>query len=358
MDRDSKPSRSLKVKMPVTFLAPPTSPTATTRLCSNLGMSLCGLIMLSCLGPDAARAAPAEATAQLIDLPGRSTPVSAHGGWVAWSRYDSTRRDYRLVFRKFGAGRGPRSIKRAPIAASEDPFDVSVGPGPDGRATAVYSRCRRGDCDIYAYRLGAGRERLLSSLSTEADERLPTMWRRNVGFVRTDPRRGDEVRVGSLQRRITRVVGGGTRNTDEDVPASITGLALVGTRVAFTATTGPTASQCPVLGKVASDLTEVWTGSILMRPARRIARGCTGDTRFDFGNPAVEGAGVGYTFRPCCQQTLVSFTQGNRHVSETLLPTGALNYVDGDESWTYWMHDAQGQQVRLMRGRLPSRAGA
>jgi hypothetical protein len=128
--------------------------------------------------------------------------ISAYGGRLVWSTYDAALGSYRLTARVGGV------IRHPPVPPRTVPFDVDLGPGPQGETVAVYSRCAREpaepglgpggtdynlgtDCDVYAYDFGTDREAKLSSAvnSSAASEYLPTIWGRRVAFVRTSPTR-------------------------------------------------------------------------------------------------------------------------------------------------------------------------
>ena len=145
----------------------------------------------------------------------RPTPIAAHGDWLAWSRYDGDA--YRLVL----DAPGVRPIADAPVAARSVPFDVDLGPGPDGGIVASYSRCAEeadavggalpidydeGEgCDVHVLDLATGQERKLAGASTDqADETWPSIWRDEVAFVRSYDRKPD------LPYLYTRPLAGGT----------------------------------------------------------------------------------------------------------------------------------------------------
>ncbi|MGH2967881.1 MAG: hypothetical protein ACRDK0_02275 [Solirubrobacteraceae bacterium] len=183
-----------------------------------------------------AAAAPASGDETIAAL-ARPAPVSAYGGWVAWSSFDSTRGVYVLMTRFAGV------TSEAPVRPRGVPFDVDLGPGSGGRPTASYSRCRtepprrdpaignvftqlpdraRGrGCDLYALDLAIGREsRIAAASSPGASEYMPSVWRDRVAFARVYERKPGRagrrpylyVRSRSGSRRARRLPAG-TRST-------------------------------------------------------------------------------------------------------------------------------------------------
>ncbi len=137
----------------------------------------------------------APAAAQDVARLDRPTPISAHGGWLAWSQrgadglFALTLRDPQGV------------VTTAPIAGRTTPFDVDLGPGLDG-LVAAYSRCREevaspgaylpadldegNGCDVYRLEIASGTELRVNGVSTRsADETWPTVWRDRIAFVRS-----------------------------------------------------------------------------------------------------------------------------------------------------------------------------
>lgn len=141
---------------------------------------IAALTLLCC----AAAAAPASADETLARLPD-ATPVDAFGGRQVWSERVSGTGRFQLMTSTGAAPGAP-----VPVATAPRPFQVDLGPGPDGSLTAVYPR--RGD--IYAFDFATARERRL--LHTGARESLPAIWRSRLAFVR-----GKKLFVGSRQVR-------------------------------------------------------------------------------------------------------------------------------------------------------------
>lgn len=130
----------------------------------------------------AAPANGAESTLTSLDKP---TPIRTFGGTAVLSVHDRAATNFRLAI-----SRGGRAPELLPVAPSPIAFDADVGPGPDGLARIVYSRCqvvhlRRRACDLYEYDLGRSRERRLSGTSAPGmSEHHPTIWRDRIAFVR------------------------------------------------------------------------------------------------------------------------------------------------------------------------------
>lgn len=153
-----------------------------TRLTPTAALPALGLALAALLVP----AAGASADDVVATLP-RDTPIAAYGGTVAWSDFDATTSQYRLVIRRGDVD------QQAPIAGAPRPFDVSLGPDVHGRVVALYTRCREPEtatrretgCDVYRYDVASGREHELASVSSPTmDEAWPSQWRDRIAFVR------------------------------------------------------------------------------------------------------------------------------------------------------------------------------
>jgi hypothetical protein len=150
----------------------------------------------------------------------RATPVSAYGHTVAWSERDPTTGQYQLMVLR-GSRWGKVDVPQRTI-----PFDVDVGPGPEGVAVA-YSRCafepperfvdglsvlpdytRGRTCRMYRYNVRAGRELLLGG---SREGVLPTIYRSRVAYVLPGTRRMRE--VVTLTGGFLRARGRGPRGT-------------------------------------------------------------------------------------------------------------------------------------------------
>jgi hypothetical protein len=136
-------------------------------------------------------AAPAAfAGDALIALSAHATKLDAFDGQVVWSQWDPFQNAYVLV--KLDG----MFVRRLPVAPRSIPFDVDLGPDPDGNLAAVYSRCTREPttyweldgrhgCDIYEFSFGTNGERKLEPAGSRTDEYFPTVWRNRVAFTRT-----------------------------------------------------------------------------------------------------------------------------------------------------------------------------
>lgn len=141
--------------------------------------------------------------------PTRSTELPH--GWLAWSAYDRTGHDYRLMLR------GPNGrATAAPVPPRTVPFDVQLGPRAGGGLIAVYSRCRveprldprdvlpapatgRG-CRLYRYDIGSQSERAIPGSGSRF---LPSVWHGELAFATLQPNGEPALYLGSLNGRST-----------------------------------------------------------------------------------------------------------------------------------------------------------
>lgn len=122
------------------------------------------------------------------------TSISSYGGLTAWS-VDQGDGSFRLVVHD------GQAVRPVPVEPRTVPFDVDLGPGPDGAVVAAYSRCAREPgpfedytagrgCDVFRYSFALGEEERLAGASTDqASEMLPSIWRDEVAFARVYERR-------------------------------------------------------------------------------------------------------------------------------------------------------------------------
>jgi hypothetical protein len=124
-------------------------------------------------------AAPAAADQPIAEI-GRESPVAAYGGWEAWSAFDEASGSYALTLRD------PQgAVKPAPLAPSDQPWDVSLGPDARGDVVAVYRSCDEDGCDVRRLNVATGRDQALRSVSSPSyDEATPAIWRSTVVFTR------------------------------------------------------------------------------------------------------------------------------------------------------------------------------
>ncbi len=166
--------------------------TATLALAAAAG----ALVPLSA----AARTAHSAQGAQTIAVEPFASKLAAYGGVVAWSHWDPTTREYRLMAHY----RGRTELLR--VAPRRVPFDVDLGPDPHGRAVAVYSRCRRerpvwmngagtpaglpSGCALYRYDFATKREGRIAGIAGTGSFYLPTLWQNEIAYVRVGARGG------------------------------------------------------------------------------------------------------------------------------------------------------------------------
>ena len=124
-------------------------------------------------------AAPAAADQPIAEI-GRESPVGAYAGWEAWSAFDEASGSYALTLRD------PRgAVKAAPLAPSDTPWDVSLGPDAHGDVVAIYRSCGPDGCDVRRLYVATGRDQALRSVSSPSyDEATPAIWRSTVVFTR------------------------------------------------------------------------------------------------------------------------------------------------------------------------------
>lgn len=117
----------------------------------------------------------------MVALP-RDTPISAYKGTVAWSQWDTAKMHYRLVLTTVKTGK----TTKPKIGSRSSPFDVSLGPGSDGKTVALYSRCKKSDgtkCDAYRYDIAKKSERKLDFSRSDRDEAWPSQWKGRFAWV-------------------------------------------------------------------------------------------------------------------------------------------------------------------------------
>ncbi len=197
----------------------------------------------------------APAAAQDVARLDRPTPISAHGGWLAWSARGADGL-FHLTLRDPGG-----AVTTPVIAGRATSFDVDLGPGPDG-LVATYSRCRvevqtagsylpadydeGTSCDVWLLDVATGAERRPIGVSTgTADETWPTVWRDRIAFVRSYDNKpalpyiyarplagGRSERLPGGARQVCTRMGGRESCTDERVSRPYA-LDLYGRRLAF-----------------------------------------------------------------------------------------------------------------------------
>ena len=120
-----------------------------------------------------AGAAPASAE-QRLAVESAPFTADAYGHVIAWSSYDAVAKTFRLELL-----RGDQAVTPA-VATSPKPFDLDVGPGPDGAPLVVYARAG----DLFQYDPATGLEQPLAEVNTPNVERSPSIQRDALAFVR------------------------------------------------------------------------------------------------------------------------------------------------------------------------------
>jgi hypothetical protein len=116
--------------------------------------------------------------------------IDSWGGVTAYSQFDAVAYQYRLAVIRGGA---PALL---PLAPQSVPFDLDVGPGPDGTPTLVYARCPVATgspyvagCDLFRYSTATATatetEAPIAGANTSSEEGAPSIWKDEIAFVRT-----------------------------------------------------------------------------------------------------------------------------------------------------------------------------
>jgi hypothetical protein len=121
----------------------------------------------------AVAAAPAAAEERLA-VESAPFTADAYGDVIAWSSYDTAAKTYSLRLLRAGQPVTPA------IEPSGKPFDLDVGPGPDGAPLVVYARAG----DLYQYDPATGLEGPLAEVNTRGLESNPSIHRSALAFVR------------------------------------------------------------------------------------------------------------------------------------------------------------------------------
>lgn len=148
------------------------------------------LALAALLGAGLSPPTAAHADVAIASLP-RDTPISAHKGTLAWSKWDTQKLNYRLMLTTVKTGKSTQ----AKVVARTSPFDVTLGPDSKGRTVALYSRCRNSDntkCDAYRYDLGKKSERKLDFSRSDRDEVWPAQWQDRYAWVEQRGRSADD----------------------------------------------------------------------------------------------------------------------------------------------------------------------
>jgi hypothetical protein len=128
-----------------------------------------------------AMCAPANAADTRVAELQRPSTIRSYAGIQVFSAFDGS--TYRLTILRDGA------TEQLPVAPSQAPFDVDIGPDRNGRPQLIYTRCSEG-CDLVTYSLAGGGERLVRGANTATgNEFAPTLWRERIAFARKVPGR-------------------------------------------------------------------------------------------------------------------------------------------------------------------------
>lgn len=212
-----------------------------SRLGNWSGVPLVLALSVFVLG--ASDSAGADSAGTVLARLSAPSPVSAYDGFLAWSDLNASTGRYTLMLRRPSGG-----VERASIPGQRVPFDVDLGPGPDGSPWAVFSRCARAPrarhlgglpdyatgtrCRIHALPLNGGDERLLDTRPARSAF-APTIWRHTLVFAGTLRTAGQqriyERQIGST-RPATRRRGGPSRRGE----GALLGQDLRGATLAFT----------------------------------------------------------------------------------------------------------------------------
>lgn len=123
-------------------------------------------------------AAPAAAGERLA-VESAPFTADAYGDVIAWSSYDAASKRYSLRLL-----RGGQAVTPA-VEPSGAPFDLDVGPGPDGAPLVVYARAG----DLFQFDPATGLEQPLAEVNTRGIESSPSIHRSALAFVRRIHRR-------------------------------------------------------------------------------------------------------------------------------------------------------------------------
>jgi hypothetical protein len=143
-----------------------------------------------------AMCAPANAADTRVAELQRPSTIRSYAGIQVFSAFDGSAD--RLSIRRGGA------IEQLPVAPSQVPFDVDIGPDRNGRPQLIYTRCqteRTEDygytafgtngyqgCDLVTYSLAGRGERRVQGANTAAgNEFAPTLWKGRIAFARQTP---------------------------------------------------------------------------------------------------------------------------------------------------------------------------
>lgn len=268
--------------------------TAAARTRAVVRVVGCGIVASA-----ASLLAPAPGNARSIQTVAtevRETPLSAYGDVLVWSSFDPQTERY--VLKSHHRGR----VDTLRVRPRRIPFDVDVGPGPDGAVNVVYSRCadesrerdvRRG-CRLWRYSLREQRERSVrGSRRSGYSEFSPTIWGKRIAFarVRRTGQRVPGLAVRALSSRRARPVRVADTYLAQNAAYIYVGqLDLRGTQLLSSWIYQETECRSGVPGKVGDAGGEIFVGSV--RVVRRLISGCDRDEPYDVRDATWVGASI------------------------------------------------------------------
>jgi hypothetical protein len=146
-----------------------------------------------------------------------NTAVATCAGVQAWTDYDPTTRLWHVVVRRDG------KLSTPPSPAAAKPFEVDVGPGPNGPPMLAYTTCTT-TCRVTVSALDGSGSRTVPGSQGASH---PAIWGARVAWVR-----GSATVMTSLADRCGRKVVGGVSHTKCHRALTGHGLACAPPRVA------------------------------------------------------------------------------------------------------------------------------
>jgi hypothetical protein len=196
------------------------------------------VVLAGVLAGALAAAVPAAAAPQPLAPVAVNVPISAAGGWVAWSA--PAPGGFGLFAWHGGA------VAQVPVAPRSQPFDLDLGTDAHGRPVATFSRCTvapivllgrtqawsGSGCRVRVVDLATGRERAGGvPRPAGTSDTTPSMWRGRIAFARRDVRRHHNVAQVMLwspsARRLT-ALPHGAMPTDCPYATACKGMTVLG----------------------------------------------------------------------------------------------------------------------------------
>jgi hypothetical protein len=151
------------------------------------------LLWLTALAGASAASAQGDLQPLVMNL-SQPAPLAGFDNDVAWSTRDPATGLFKLVLLR------GRNFHELPVAGRAVPFDVDVGPGPDGHIWVVYSRCttepplpnfgglgtlpdytQASGCGLYGWNVSEGTEH---QFAVGREAVLPSIWHGRIAYVR------------------------------------------------------------------------------------------------------------------------------------------------------------------------------